>query len=164
MNLVNDPATPASPGPSPLDDAAALAAGFRLALVPIVRQLRTQVEGDMTPSLTSALATVARVGPVTLGDLAEAEKVSPPMATKLGQRLEERGLVTVVACPADGRVRRVELTAAGADVLERLRSRRNAWLAERLAAVSPDERAAIAAVIPVLEALGRGPRAERGRS
>jgi DNA-binding MarR family transcriptional regulator len=154
MNLVND-----QPPRPDLDDIADLAARFRLALVPIVRQLRTQVEGDMTPSLTSALATVARVGPVTLGDLAEAEKVSPPMATKQGQRLEERGLVRVVPCPDDGRVRRLELTPAGDELLERSRRRRNAWLAERFAEVGPDERAALAAVVPVLEAIGRAPRA-----
>ncbi len=156
MNLVNDQPPPPA---ADLDDVADLAARFRLALVPIVRQLRTQVEGDMTPSLTSALATVARVGPVTLGALAEAEKVSPPMATKLGQRLEERGLVRIVPCPDDGRVRRLELTAAGDELLERSRRRRNAWLAERLAEVGPDERAALAAVVPVLESIGRAPRA-----
>ena len=48
-------------------DAAALAARFRQALMPLVRQLRTQVPDGMTPGLMSALATVARVrGPTTL--------------------------------------------------------------------------------------------------
>ena len=61
--------------------------------MPLVRQLRTNVEEGMTPGQMSALATVARHGPIALGDLAAAERVTPPMATKLANALEEKGLV-----------------------------------------------------------------------
>ena len=81
--------------------------------MPFVRQLRTNVEEGMTPGLMSALATVARQGPIALGDLAAAERVTPPMATKTAAALEERGLVERQPCADDKRVVRLELSAAG---------------------------------------------------
>ena len=132
-------------------DPAELAARFRQALMPLVRQLRTQVEGDMTPSLMSALGTVAREGPITLGDLAAAEKVTPPMATKLGNGLAERGLVDRLPCEDDRRVVRLGLTTEGRRLLDRAASRRNAWLATRFAALTEDERVALAEAVAVME-------------
>lgn len=136
-------------------DPADLAARFRLALMPLVRQLRTQVEGDMTPSLMSALGTVARQGPIALGDLAAAEKVTPPMATKLATALAERGLVDRVPCVDDRRIVRLSLTADGQRLLDRAATRRNAWLAERFADLSDRERVAIAEAIAVIERISR---------
>ena len=134
-------------------DAAELASRFRQVLMPLVRQLRTQVEADMTPSLMSALGTVAREGPITLGDLAAAERVTPPMATKLAASLDERGLVDRTGCEDDRRVVRLTLTADGRKLLDRSRRRRDAWLAERFADLSEDERVAIAEAVTVLERL-----------
>ena len=71
-------------------DPADLAARFRASLMPLVRQLRTNVEPGMTPGQMSTLATVAREGPITLGDLASAERVSPPMATKTANEAASR--------------------------------------------------------------------------
>jgi DNA-binding MarR family transcriptional regulator len=132
-----------------------LAARFRQALMPLVRQLRTNVEPGMTPSLMSALATVSREGPITLGDLAAAEKVTPPMATKLGNQLAERGLVDRIGCDDDRRVVRLHLTAEGRQVLDRASKRRNAFLAERFAALSDQERRAIADAVTVIERVAR---------
>jgi DNA-binding MarR family transcriptional regulator len=136
-------------------DPAELAARFRQALMPVVRQLRTNVEGDMTPTLMSALGTVSREGPITLGDLAAAERVTPPMATKLANGLAERGLVDRLPCEDDRRVVRLELTAAGRRVLDRAATRRNAWLAKHFANLTERERVAVAEAITVLERIGR---------
>ena len=138
--------------PDPLD-AADLAARFRQALMPLVRQLRTNVEEGMTPGLMSALATVARQGPIALGDLAAAERVSPPMATKTAVALEERRLVERQPCADDKRVVRLELSAAGRALLDRSHARRNTWLAERFAALPDAEREALAAAVTVFEHL-----------
>ncbi len=132
-------------------DPAELAARFRQALMPLVRQLRTQVEGDMTPSLMSALGTVSREGPLTLGELAASEKVTPPMGTKLAHGLESRGLVERLPCEDDRRVVRLRLTSDGRRVLDRAATRRNAWLAQRFAALSEDERIALAEAVAVME-------------
>ena len=136
-------------------DAADLAARFRQALMPLVRRLRTNVEDGMTPSLMSALASVNRLGPITLGDLAAVEKVTPPMATKLANGLEERSLVTRVGCDDDKRVTRLELTREGRTLLDRSHKRRNAWLAQRFAKLTEDERIALAEAVAVIERLNR---------
>ena len=47
----------------------------------------------MTASSLSALWSVEQLGPVTLGDLAAAERVQPPTITRIVSRLEESGLV-----------------------------------------------------------------------
>src|SRR3712207_5290451 len=132
-----------------------LAARFRQALMPLVRQLRTNVEPGMTPSLMSALATVAREGPIALGDLAAAEKVTPPMATKLANALAERDLVDRIGCEDDRRVVRLAITAEGREVLDRAATRRNAFLADIFAGLSDDERRAIADAVTVIERIAR---------
>jgi DNA-binding MarR family transcriptional regulator len=136
-------------------DPADLAARFRQAVMPLVRQLRTNVEEGMTPGLMSALASVAREGPISLGDLAGAEKVSPPMATKLANALEEKGLVERLPCVDDKRVVRLGLSHEGRRLLDRSHRRRNAWLAKRFAALTEAERIALAESVAVIERLNR---------
>lgn len=123
--------------------------------MPLVRQLRRQVEGDMTPSLMSALATVSREGPISLGDLAASERVSPPMATKLAATMTEKGLVDRLPCEDDRRVVRLRITEPGAAVLTRAQHRRDAWLAQQFADLSADELATIRASITILERVAR---------
>jgi DNA-binding MarR family transcriptional regulator len=77
------------------------------------------------------------------------------MATKLATGLAERGLVDRIPCEDDRRVVRLELTPAGRRVLDRAHSRRNAWLAKRFAALTDDERVALAEAITVIERVGR---------
>lgn len=132
-------------------DPALLASRFRQALMPLVRQLRTNVEAGMTPGQMSALGTVFRLGPITLGDLAAAERVTPPMATKLANALEEKGLVERLPCADDKRVVRLQLAPEGTELLERARQRRDAWLAELFAELTVDERAALASAVAVFE-------------
>lgn len=139
-------------------DPADLAARFRQAVMPLVRQLRTNVEEGMTPGLMSALASVAREGPISLGDLADVEKVSPPMATKLANALEEKGLVDRLPCADDKRVVRLSLSREGRRLLDRAHRRRNAWLAKRFADLTEAERIAIAESVTVFERLARGER------
>src|SRR4051812_47014158 len=137
---------PVTPVLSPTD----LATRFRFALFPLVRQLRTH-NVDLTASQASALATIARRGPLTVGELAKAEHVSSPMITKIAKGLEEEGLVTRTVDVSDKRVTQMAITKDGERRLERSRGRKNAWLAQQFGHLSADELEAIAAVIPVLE-------------
>ncbi|MEY2460027.1 MAG: hypothetical protein QOG30_1857 [Acidimicrobiaceae bacterium] len=127
-----------------------LATRFRFALFPLVRQLRHH-NVDLTASQASALASISRRGPLTVGELAKAEHVSSPMITKIAKGLEEEGLVTRTVDPADKRVTQMAITKEGERRLERSRSRKNAWLARQFDNLSPEELNAISAVIPVLE-------------
>ena len=104
-------------------------------------------------SQASALATISRRGPMTVGELAKSEQVSSPMITKIAKGLEEEGLVTRTVDESDKRVTQLAITKEGERRLERSRSRKNAWLAKQLQHLSPSELDAIDAVIPVLERL-----------
>lgn len=110
-------------------------------------------ETGLSQGAISALGTVTRCGPVTLGRLAELERVQPPSMTKIVARLEEEGLVVREIDPDDRRVARVRSTPAAAEVLAELRSRRNEYLAARLAELSPAELATLEAALPALERL-----------
>lgn len=148
-NLVNNMTVTETKG---LDETE-LASRVRLALVPLVRQLRSQNGPDLSASQASALATISRAGPITVGELADREHVSSPMITKIAKGLEELGLVTRTVASHDRRVTQLALTSEGGRRLERSRNRKNAWLAKRLRSLRPDEREALEAVLPVLERL-----------
>ena len=135
-----------------MDDLAVLASRVRLALVPLTRQLRQQ-NIDLTATQASALATISRRQPLTVGDLAKAEHVSSPMITNVVKGLEEAGLVRKDVDTVDRRVSRLTITTEGARRLERSRTRKNAWLAKRLRSLNDHELAALEAAIPVLERL-----------
>lgn len=142
------------PAVPPTDDAdAELAARLRLAVTRLGRRLRSQAEGDVSASQISALATLGHTGPLTLGELSAAERVKPPTMTRIVAALEESGLVTRAGDPADRRVARVEVSDEGRHLLDVNRRRKDAWLAARLAALGPDDRAALARAADVLEAL-----------
>ena len=67
--------------------------------------------------------------------------------------LEAAGLVHRSADPHDRRAARVSLTPAGRNRLKRLRTERNAYLQQRLAALPADDRDTLAAALAVLSAL-----------
>jgi DNA-binding MarR family transcriptional regulator len=130
---------------------AELASRLRFALVPVVRRLRQQNGPDLSASQASALGSISKHGPLTVGELADLERVSSPMITKIAKGLEEAGLVTRSADPTDRRITRLALTAEGKRRLQRNRTRKDAWLATRLRHLDPEDVRAVEAIIPVLE-------------
>ena len=131
---------------------------LRLSVTRLARLLRQQDEGDMTPTVAATLATIAREGPLTLGELAAAEQVAPPTVTKVTAKLEAAGLIDRIVDSSDRRVCRVALSDAGRKQVELNRSRRTAWLADRLSLLSPDEQQRLVAALDVLEHLTTAPR------
>ncbi len=133
-----------------------LAARLRLASARLSRRVRQEALSggdDLTASRLAALATIEDLGPLTLGELAAVEQVQPPSMTRIVARLEEHGLAVRQVDPNDRRIARVQITDAGRETLARSRTRKDAFLARRVARLSPDERAALASALPVLEAL-----------
>lgn len=136
---------------------ASLAPRLRMAVLRLARRLRQQAEAaEVTPTLLSALSTVERAGPLSLGELAAAERVQPPTVSRVVARLEELGLVAREADPADRRVSRVRVTPEGHRYVARSRTRKDAYLARRLRALSPAEQALLAEALPLLERLVEG--------
>ncbi len=126
---------------------------LRLAVGRLARRLRQQAEGEITASQISALASVNRLGPITLGRLASVERLRPPTVTRIAAVLEEAGLVVRRLDPDDRRVVRVEITPSGLDLLERVRTRKDAYLAARLATLAPEQLAVLRDATAVIERL-----------
>jgi DNA-binding MarR family transcriptional regulator len=103
--------------------------------------------------MLSALSSVERFEPVTLGDLAAAERVQPPTMTKIVARLEEAGLVLKEPDPDDRRVSRVRLSRVGRRQIASNRSRKDAYLAGLLRTLPESDVRKLADAMTVLEKL-----------
>jgi len=146
--------TTVGPGATTNDEAGAeLAARLRLSVLRLARRLRQQADADVSASQLSALASLASAGALTLGELSAAERVKPPTMTRIVASLEELGLVTRTVDPADRRCARVCVSDAGRRFIERSRHRKDAYLAARLGALDPTDRAALAGAVDALERL-----------
>jgi len=139
-----------------VDEVTELASHLRLALARLTRRIRQEaaITGEeLTASTQGALATIERLGPITLGELAAVEQVQPPSMTRIVARLEESDYVSRVVDPTDRRVARAVITDAGRELLARSRTRKDAYLARRIAELSDAERALLARALPLLERL-----------
>src|SRR4051812_21274011 len=86
---------------------------LRMTVMRLARRLRQESEGGASLSMLSALSTIDRKGPLTLGALAAEERVAPPSMTRIVARLEEQGLAERTVDAVDRRVARVEITSDG---------------------------------------------------
>ncbi|HEY1276892.1 MAG TPA: MarR family transcriptional regulator [Thermoleophilaceae bacterium] len=130
-----------------------LASRLRLAITRTARRLRQEADGGLSPSMTSALATVERRGPLTPSRLAELERIQRPTATRVATRLEEAGLVERAVDPLDGRSRVLRVTPEGRALLRRVRSRKTAFLARRLATLPHEDLLTLERSAEILERL-----------
>lgn len=117
----------------------AIAARLRLTVMRLARRLRQQADQGVTPSQLAALASLDRLGPLTLGELSGVERVRPPTMTRIVAGLEELQLVLRERDVHDRRVARVRLTPLGQRYVQRSRTRKNAYLAARLRSLSAEE-------------------------
>ena len=109
----------------------------------------------------AALSALERHESMTPGELAEHEKVQPPSMTRVIAVLEERDLVRRAPHPTDRRQVILTVTGDGRAVVQRVRRRREAWLAQRLPELTPEERAMLRAAAPILEKLSQSLRCSR---
>jgi DNA-binding MarR family transcriptional regulator len=137
---------------------------LRVAIARLSRRLRRHELAGLTPTQLAALSTVERIGPLRLGDLAAAEGIAPSTLTRLVTALEDAGYVKRCADPTDARASTLAITQGGHDVLERLRAESTAVLARDVLALPVEQRAVLAAALPVLEQLaGSDPADPRNR-
>jgi DNA-binding MarR family transcriptional regulator len=132
------------------------AARLRLAVGRLARQLRRHSTAGLTLSQLSALASVERLEPVRLRDLAAREGVTPPTMTRIAARMVEIGVCERRDCPDDARSALLTTTAAGRAALRSVRAERTQLLTERLEAIPADQRAHLPAAVALLEALVEG--------
>jgi DNA-binding MarR family transcriptional regulator len=118
-----------------------LAIDLRTAVMRTSRRLRVEATGEIiTPGQYTVLAQLNGGGPRTLRALAEQEHVQAPSMTRIVNALADHGFVTRTTHPDDGRQIHVDITDAGKAVLEEARSQRTAWLAQRVAGLSDEDR------------------------
>ncbi|HVW35628.1 MAG TPA: MarR family transcriptional regulator [Acidimicrobiia bacterium] len=130
-----------------------IASRLRLSATRLARRLRQESAAGLSPSQQSALAVIANHGPLTLGALAEHERVAPPSITKVVKNLECQGLVSRTLDPADRRVCRVAISEQGTALLEESRRRKTAWLTARITELDPDRQRRLAEALDVLDEL-----------
>jgi DNA-binding MarR family transcriptional regulator len=108
---------------------------------------------ELSRTAASVLATLRDTGPRRITELAESEAVAQPTVTTLVGRLERDGFVQRAPDPDDARAVLVHLTSDGLERLNAMRAARAALLEARLASLTEDERAVLAAALPVLDKL-----------
>ena len=140
---------------------AGLATAMRISITRLARRLRVErlglggSEAILSDIQLAALAALERHDAMTPGELAEHEKVQPPSMTRVIAVLEERGLVRRAAHPTDRRQVILTVTQQGRDLVQLVRRRREAWLAQRMQELTPEERATLLAAAPILEKLSQ---------
>jgi DNA-binding MarR family transcriptional regulator len=131
----------------------ALATTLRLAVARSARRLRQESGTGLSPSLSAALVTIELHGPLTPSELAAREGIRRPTVSRIVCRLEEAGLVARAADPGDRRSSLITATAAGLELLAAARNRKDAFLSERLDALSPEDRATLERAALLLEGM-----------
>lgn len=132
-----------------------LASELRLSVMRLSRRLRSEREpgNPLSVAALSALGILFREGECTVGALAAHERVQPPSMTRTVNGLVEEGYAVRRPHETDGRVVVVSLTEKGREVLLADRRRRDAWLARRLRAFTPDERELLRQAAPLIHRL-----------
>ena len=134
-----------------------LAAELRISVMRLRRRLANERHPDNELSLNAmaVLGCLYRNDDLTVGELATSERVKPPSMTRTVNCLEDGGYVRRRPHTSDGRQVLVGLTDLGRDMVVADRARRDAWLAQRLRELSPDDRAVLRAAAPILDALSQ---------
>ncbi|MEV6773421.1 MarR family transcriptional regulator [Nocardia sp. NPDC051030] len=109
------------PAPGQLTEAAEL----YHAIGRLLRLLRHAGDlGALSPGAASALASLARTGPMRLSDLANIERVSAPTMSRMVTGLEKAGYLVRDADPEDGRAQLLSATTQAHDLVNGLTSAR----------------------------------------
>jgi DNA-binding MarR family transcriptional regulator len=133
-----------------------VAGRLRPVLLKLSRELRRETHAlGVTGGQVSLLWLIQRNPGIGVRGLASLERISPAGMSGHVKRLERAGLVARAAHAGDLRRQGLTVTPAGERVLRSVRSRRTAWLAERLRGLEEDELAAIdRAIEPLASLLG----------
>jgi DNA-binding MarR family transcriptional regulator len=130
-----------------------LATRLRQSVARLQRRLRASATGSLSPAQVSILALLDKHESLTLGELASLELVRPPSITPLVRSLKAQGLVSCHKDESDRRSTLVRMTPQGRKELNVNRRRRTEFLAQRLFALSPVDRARAAELVAFLETL-----------
>jgi DNA-binding MarR family transcriptional regulator len=132
-----------------------LASQLRVSLMRLSRRLRNerQPENTLSVGAISVLGTLRRNGELSVGQLATHERVQPPSMTRTVNCLVDEGYAVRRPSDTDGRLVLVDLSEKGQAMLAADRRRRDAWLARRLADLTPEEKDILRKAVPLIDRL-----------
>jgi DNA-binding MarR family transcriptional regulator len=137
----------------------ALSEQLRNALKLLVRELRRDAAGDasgLSMMQVYLLWTLEEHPGIGVAELARLQNVRGPTISGQVKALEEAGLVERSApLPEDRRRSGLQVSAAGAAHLLRIRAERLDWLSQRVARLTPAQLDALAAAIEPLAIIAR---------
>ena len=122
------------------------------ALLGVFESARLAQSPAVPPAQLRVLAIISRNEHTNMSRLAEALQVVPSSASRLCDRLEATGLLRRVPDPRDRREVRLLPTPAADRLLQELRERRQAALAEVLERMTPAGRAELVRALAALDA------------
>jgi DNA-binding MarR family transcriptional regulator len=141
-------------------DAAAAVESTVEPLLAVLDGARLAQSPAVPPTQLRVLSIIAHSRHVNMSRLAEALDVVPSSASRLCDRLEAAGLLRRVLDPRDRREVRLLLTASAKRLLEELRERRRAALAEVLERMNPAGRQELVRALAAFHAAATADEAE----
>jgi DNA-binding MarR family transcriptional regulator len=132
-------------------DIGAVASELRAVVGQLIRRLRAR--GSFPLSQGSVLGRLDREGPLSVSDLAHAERIRPQSMAQTVGDLELDGLVERRPDPGDRRRALVLLTDAGRAALAAERRRREGWLVKAIEELPPADQATVERAIVLLRRL-----------
>ncbi len=127
---------------------------LRIAVARLARRIRTERDvSDVGNSQMSVIGLLSSHGSLTLTELSDLERITPPSMTRTVSQLVDDGYVTRTRSADDGRKVLLELTSRGRQLAAETRRRRDAWFSDRLEQLTAQERAQLREAVPVLRKL-----------
>lgn len=128
---------------------------LRVLIQKVARRIRNNRSTDDLSDSQLGVLFFLEEGDHSPSELAAQERVSPPSMNRTLNGLERAGLVARHPADDDARRVRVTITEAGLAHIAETRALRTAWFSQRLAELSPEDRRALEAVVPVLRLLAQ---------
>lgn len=122
------------------------------ASIHVLRRVHKQDEASgVGPARLSALSVLVFGGPMSLGQLASAERVKPPTMTRIVAGLKRAGLVAIVTDSQDARRLKIAASVKGTRLLQQARRRRIRYLADHLDELTETELDQMREAVTILE-------------
>ena len=140
--------------PSERPEEADLGSQVRSAIGRLYRRFRSErPEGGLGDAALAVLTHLYKHGPQTLTELSEHDRVSPASMSQTVNRLTSAGYAVRTRDPNDRRKVLFSTTSEGDELASAAQARRNAWLDQRLAALSAEDRAVISRATQLLSTI-----------
>jgi DNA-binding MarR family transcriptional regulator len=118
-----------------------------------VRRARAENSHALNLTQAQALGRLAEAGPMTIADLARAERLRPQTVGAIVATLEEAGFVERRPHPTDGRQALLSLTRQGLDMRRANASAQRQWLQSEISQMAAKDQALLTRAVSILEKL-----------